>query len=39
MIELARALGFFIIQGAKFAQLALILWLTFTRRGRGRVYT
>jgi hypothetical protein len=38
MIELARALGFFIIQGAKFAQFALILWMTFTRKGGRRTY-
>lgn len=34
MIEIARTLGFFIIQGAKFAQMALVLWIAV--RGRRR---
>jgi hypothetical protein len=32
MIEIARTLGFLIVQGAKFAQMALVLWIAM--RGR-----
>ena len=33
MIDLFRHLGIAIVQGAKFAQMGLVLWIAFRRRG------